>query len=96
MTTMSKKTKVLAQDAHVGKYYFVNKQLPAVKLLRFADTNAIFEHGIVVPKTHKLHVIGSMTLVRKVDANKYIVDKIIDGEYVSGVNVSTSEAKPID
>lgn len=78
------KDKIKAADAQVGKLYFVNCVTPPVKLLRFTDTHAVFEHGIVLPKNHKVHVIGHMTLVQQHPTLKgvYIRQDIINGELI--------------
>ena len=78
------KDKIKAADAQVGKLYFVNCITSPVKLLRFTDTHAIFEYGIVLPKNHKVHVIGHMTFVQQHPTLKgvYIRKDIINGELI--------------
>lgn len=78
------KDKIKSADAQIGKLYFVNCVTPPVKLLRFTDIHAVFEHGIVLPKNHKVHVIGHMTLIQQHPTLKgvYIRQDIINGELI--------------
>lgn len=78
------KDKIKAADAQIGKLYFVNCVTPPVKLLQFTDTHAIFEHGIVLHKNHKVHIIGHMTLIKQRPTLKgvYIRQDIINEELI--------------